>query len=300
MWKEWEKRELYKDYAGICLSEDEYNNLVDNGIIPKSFNLYYVGCYKSKYAPDYDYDHRIVYFGSITNEICESGTKLFLENWRDENENDHTAAFFFDDFLVIIAEPRLNSKYTFDKAPDVLPVAIPICNIKSYQIDESYSWNMLTLKFTNGATYYAYLQWNYQYKEIRPVNFSLGINSRLLGDFSYHFEDKSSNFEKITFCLDLLKYKCCRDYSERIAAISSLFTDQNLIAQLQKIVYLDKKGFLEGILCYKGSVSDTDFPEVIEKLDEIQGILDQSKRTLKEKMMNVKLLHQNYQKRKPN
>lgn len=121
--KKWKKRELYERYAGVCLSEQEYNLLKEYHIIRDLAALYYgaTGSQRKDDITRYDYQ------GSIIDKIWSCGVKLFLESWVGVNkfDNDHTAAFFFDNFVVIIAEPRPNSNFGFDRAPDVIPVVIP-------------------------------------------------------------------------------------------------------------------------------------------------------------------------------
>lgn len=42
-----EKRELYKRYSGVCLSEEEYTLLENTGTIPKNLGQVFQGTYIS-------------------------------------------------------------------------------------------------------------------------------------------------------------------------------------------------------------------------------------------------------------
>lgn len=287
--KEWEKRELYEKYAGICLSEEEYKNLENQNIIPKSLNALYSGNFANQYSGF------VSFSGIVIDNICSCGTKLFLESWSDLDTftSDHTAVFFFDDFLVIFVEPRINLSDSFDRAPDVLPVAIPICNIKKYTTDEYVAWYRIIIEFTNGEYYYAVTVPNgvNSRSQLRPRNFSFHINSRLLGGFSQSISDKKRNLDKITNRLDLLIQNCCKDYKSRIAAIKNLFSDLDIVAQLQKTVYLDKQGFVDEIMKKESLISATDFPDVVSGLNAIREVYDKNKGIVKTKNEEKKKLN---------
>ena len=279
--KEWKKRELYEEYAGICLSEEDYRNLEKENVIPKSLTSLYSGTFMHDSISLNNLN------GAVTDNICSCGAKLFLESWsrQDEFGNDHTAVFFFDDFLVILAEPSINLRKSFNSAQDVIPVVIPICNIKNYTTDEYVAWYRVLIEFTNGKHYCAVTVQtsSFDNRKLYPENFSFHINSRLLGGFSQSITDKKLNLDKITNRLDLLIKNCCKDYNSRISAISSLFSDSDVMARLHKTVYLDEKRFVDEILKKKSLISATDYSDVVSSLDEIQEIREQNRIILKAK-----------------
>lgn len=260
--REWKKRELYEKYASVCLSEEEYAFLEEKGVIPKNLHNLYTGEY-TRWLDHKPYD------GPVIDNIVDSGTKLFLENWgRFASIDLHTAMFFFDNFLVILPEPTSNGG-PFWEVPDALPVAIPICNIKKYE-KRAYTDGecSLSIYFNEKGAFSAY---NYGSGSTKPSipNFSHHVNAKLIGRFSMGMEGSKFNQNKIIDRLDSLIENCCKGYKQRQDAASILFTDLNTIVEFQFIAYLDKKTFIKEMKERVSFISPENFPNVVNALNTL-------------------------------
>lgn len=268
MVKEWKKRELYEKYAGVCLSEKEYAFLEEKGIIPKNLNEFFSGILI------YETLHKLNFWGETVEKIVGSGVKLFLENWTstDKFGSEHTAMFFFDDYVVILAEPKLNlgklNCVEFDRAPDVLPVAIPISNIQCYnsEIYGSYT-HCHSFKFKNGASFRSKNFVVVGNNKPQNQNVAHHVNKELLGNFSMSQSGIEAAQNSITARIETLMNNCSRDFEQRQNAISNLFTDYSVMGELQPVVYLSKEDFVEKMGEKVSFISKDNFPHVISALN---------------------------------
>ncbi len=132
------ENELYEEYDGICVPEDEYNYLVENGFINGDLQDMFVGSFL---APKDDYcrsDNELIL--NIKKFLSRTGA-IFIQDTRAKGVLvESRAFFFFNEFLVIVPinaiqevtpydEDTVEVRYTKSKKK---PVCIPIKNIKEF------------------------------------------------------------------------------------------------------------------------------------------------------------------------
>ncbi len=132
------ENELYEEYDGICVPEDEYNYLVENGFINGELQDMFVGSF---FAPKDDYcrsDNELIV--NIKKFLSRTGA-IFIQDTRAKGVLEESRAFFFfNEFLVIVPisaiqevtpydEDTVEVRYTKSKKK---PVCIPIKNIKEF------------------------------------------------------------------------------------------------------------------------------------------------------------------------
>lgn len=277
------KRALYEEYAGLCLSEEDYNNLAQNNVIPKNPYSFFTGsfCF-SEIKVD-------CFSGQVTGNIANCGAKLFLENWKNDlngtkfSDNEKTAAIFFENFLIILVEPAMYSGATTSeglfRAPrDFLPVVIPICKIKEYNVEhDSYTWG-LTITFTNGVKYKAILFENQSFdnQKAYPLNLSFHINSRILGGFTHILKEQYSNCSKVTGRVFALTKNCVKEYDDRLLAVPKLISNPEVVAEVNKTVYVGVKPYINALIKNMKLISADDFPDVIKALNGVAEVIQKN------------------------
>ena len=291
-----EKRELYKRYSGICLSEEEYNLLENTGTIPKDLGRVFQGTYVR------DSINKSFLQGAVINNICSTGAKLFLEDWEKLKMfgMGHTAAFVFQDYFVIVAEPELNLQDSFDPLPDVLPIAIPLCRIKDVSSEKYVSWYKMKITFDDRSQYTAitgnYSSYNHTY--IFAVNFSFNANERLISGISREIRNADNNQRQIEAALMRFVREAKSDWGDRRLAIENLFEDAQSIYKLEKYVYSGDNAFVDAFVQNIDNICDDASAKIVDLLNQIKEEKEIKERQITELQKNNRELEAKAQEKK--
>ena len=277
-----EKRELYKRYSGVCLSEEEYTLLENTGTIPKNLGRVFQGTYIS------DSINKSYLQGTVIHNICSTGVKMFFEDWENQEKfgAGHTAAFVFQDYFVIVAEPKLNLQRSFDLLPDVLPIAIPLSRINDVSSEKYVAWYKMKIRFDDESQYTVitgrYSSFNHVY--IFAENFSFNVNERLISGISREICNADNNQRQIE--AELMRYVRCakNDWDDRCLAIENLFEDAQSIHKLEKYVYSNDSAFVDAFIQNMEYLSDDASVRMVDLLNQIKEEKD-AKEKQKEKQI---------------
>lgn len=158
---------------------------------------------------------------------------MFFEDWNHQDDfgNDHTAAFVFQNFFVIVAEPKLNLQQSFDAFPDVLPIAIPLSSIRDITLECYLNlWYKLHITFGNQSTYTA-ITGSYDYPSpdnILAENFSFNVNEKLIRGVIRTKTFSEQNQKMIESLLMQLVNGAKNEWDSRRLAIDNIFEDSSI------------------------------------------------------------------------
>lgn len=265
---ETKKYDLYKEYADICLTEEQYNAVVASGILPSDYSQ----CFEGNYHRDYC-------SGKFIDRIANlKGLRLMLNNWGGCSYRKQSA-FLFDDFIVIVQEPE--GYESFAEMPDILPIAIPISTIDSFEISKE-KIILISKTYTKRSKYGYVFQADFcvQYYCGKPVgvnNFSYHVNRILLDVKKEVLNIKGELFEKINSRISEILTNCNRDFDDRERIIENIADSTRVTSELRRGKFLSAKEFVE-ILADNKEFLSSKCPDMIGILENTE----QKKKTISE------------------
>lgn len=236
---------LYSRYASDCIEQEEYQTLVNLGVLPDKNSLKFPAVPSVRPS-----DGPANFSGAAVDVLAGRGELLFLENWLGCDKQGmylHESIYVFKDFLVISGEPDYDDKTgSFGRTYDVDPIAIPISRVLEVKTDDIADYQhtyRLVLTLDSGNKLAGRLFWfNPFWNNFVFDNWTVAVNAKI----------QKGNLGKGA---DISNALCARmksilrnatDYEGRKEAITALFQEE-AVSQLMKSVYLSNADFARAI-----------------------------------------------------